>query len=300
MNSFAFYVQDEIRLFAPLTITLGGRFSHFDIELPEADRGMGVDLSFNDVTGNLGLLYSLTPTVNLVTNVGRGFRAPNVFDLGTFGPRPGNRFNIPNADLKPEKVVTVDWGVKVRTSSFQGEAFGFYSDFMDKIESVPTGEIRNGRTVVQSQNVKKVILWGAEAGARFLVREDLELSGSLIFTWGEEEFPDGSRRPADRIPPLNGQAAVLYRPLPTLWVEPFVRFATRQDRLSDRDLTDPRINPSGTPGWVTANVRLGWDVHPNVGVRLALENLTDLNYREHGSGIDAPGFNAVLSVEGRF
>lgn len=300
MNSFAFYVQDEIRLFAPLTITLGGRFSHFDIELPEADRGMGVDLSFDDVTGNLGLLYSLTPAVNLVTNVGRGFRAPNVFDLGTFGPRPGNRFNIPNADLKPEKVVTVDWGVKVRTSSFQGEAFGFYSDFMDKIESVPTGEIRNGRTVVQSQNVKKVILWGAEAGARFLVREDLELSGSLIFTWGEEEFPDGSKGPADRIPPLSGQAAVLYRPLPTLWVEPLVRFATRQDRLSDRDRTDPRINPSGTPGWVTANVRLGWDVHPNVGIRLALENLIDLNYREHGSGIDAPGFNAVLSVEGRF
>ncbi|MGH7406329.1 MAG: TonB-dependent receptor, partial [Candidatus Methylomirabilales bacterium] len=300
MNSFAFYVQDEIRLFAPLTITLGGRFSHFDIELPEADRGVGVDLSFDDVTGNLGLLYSLTPAVNLVTNVGRGFRAPNVFDLGTFGPRPGNRFNIPNGDLKPEKVVTVDWGVKVRTSSFQGEAFGFYSDFMDKIESVPTGEIRNGRTVVQSQNVKKVILWGAEAGARFLVREDLELSGSLIFTRGEEEFPDGSRGPADRIPPLSGQAAVLYRPLPTLWVEPLVRFATRQDRLSDRDLTDPRINPSGTPGWVTAHVRLGWDVHPNVGIRLALENLIDLNYREHGSGIDAPGFNAVLSVEGRF
>ena len=29
--------------------------------------------------------------LNLVANIGRGFRPPNVFDLGTLGPRPGNR-----------------------------------------------------------------------------------------------------------------------------------------------------------------------------------------------------------------
>ncbi|MFQ5668129.1 MAG: hypothetical protein ACE5I7_17075, partial [Candidatus Binatia bacterium] len=115
-----------------------------------------------------------------------------------------------------------------------------------------------------------------------------------------ERFPDGRQQPADRIPPLNGRVGLLYRPRPTLRVEPFVRFAAPQDRLSDRDIRDPRIDPRGTAGWATGNVRLGWDIHPHVGVRLAIENLTDLNYREHGSGIDAPGFNAVLSFEGRF
>ena len=40
----------------------------------------------------------------LLANVGLGFRAPNVFDLGTLGNRPGNRFNIPNTTLDSERV----------------------------------------------------------------------------------------------------------------------------------------------------------------------------------------------------
>lgn len=301
MNSFGLYVLDEIRVLPSLAFTLGGRFSHFDTDLPASGGVQSVSQSFDDLTGNLGIAYDLSPAVRLVTNVGRGFRAPNVFDLGTLGVRPGNRFNIPNSDLEPEKIVTVDWGVKVQTSNFQGEAFGYYSDYTDKIESVATGAVTSdGRQVVQNRNLNRVILWGAEVGARFQVKEDLELSGSLTYTWGEEESSDGSKFPADRIPPLNGQVALLYRPRPTLWIEPFIRFAATQNRLSPRDKTDPRIDPDGTAGWATINVKFGWDAHPHLGLRFALENITDANYREHGSGIDAPGIDAILSLEGRF
>ena len=314
LNSFGFYVQDEIRLHPRLTATLGGRFSHFDIDIPKADRDVGAHLSTSDLTGNLGLLYHLTPTINLVTNVGRGFRVPNVFDLSTLGPRPGNRFNIPNPNLKPEEVITVDAGVKVRLSRFAGEVFGFYTGFRDKIEEVPTGECfrddigivppdqcrPQDRRVVQGQNVNKVTLVGFEAGGRLQLLDNLEASGSLNFTWGEEELSDGRTVPADRIPPLSGQVGVLYRPTPRLWVEPFIRFATRQDRLSDRDKTDPRINPEGTPGWVTANIRLGWEITERFRARFAVENIFDQPYREHGSGINAPGINATVSLEARF
>ncbi|MFQ5665655.1 MAG: TonB-dependent receptor plug domain-containing protein, partial [Candidatus Binatia bacterium] len=160
MNSFALYVRDEIRLSPPLVATFGGRFSHFDLDLPGTDGETGTTLSFHDVTGSFGLRYRLTPVLNLVANVGRGFRAPNVFDLGTSGPRPGNRFNIANPDLGPEKIVTVDWGVKLQAPRLQGQVFGFYSDFTDKIESVLTGDqTPDGRDVVQSRNVNRVILW---------------------------------------------------------------------------------------------------------------------------------------------
>jgi outer membrane receptor protein involved in Fe transport len=115
-----------------------------------------------------------------------------------------------------------------------------------------------------------------------------------------KEFLDGRTLPADRIPPVNGQVGLLYRPMPRLWVEPFVRFAAAQDRLSDRDRTDPRINPEGTPGWVTANIRLGWEITERFRARFAVENIFDQPYREHGSGINAPGINATVSLEARF
>jgi outer membrane receptor protein involved in Fe transport len=316
LNSFGFYVQDEIRLHPRLTATLGGRVSHFEVDIPKADRGPGAEahLSTSDLTGSVGLVYHLTPAVNLVTNFGRGFRVPNVFDLSTLGPRPGNRFNVPNPNLQPEQVFTVDAGVKVYLPGFAGEIFGFYSDFKDKIEDALTGDcFRDGvgiippaqcqptdRLVVQGQNLNSVTLYGIEAGGRLQILDYLEAYGTLTYTWAEEQFRDGKTVPADRIPPLNGQLGLLYRPLPRVWVEPFMRFAAEQDRLSDRDRIDPRINPNGTPGWVTANIRLGWDIDERFRARLAVENLFDQPYRDHGSGINAPGINAIVSLEARF
>jgi outer membrane receptor protein involved in Fe transport len=301
LNSFCFYLQDEIRVHPRLTAVVGGRISHFDIDIPKADREVGAHLTTSDLTGSLGLLYHLTPEINLVTNVGRGFRVPNVFDLSTLGPRPGNRFSIPNPNLKPEQVITVDAGVKVNFPRLTGELFGFYADYQDKIEDIATGEVTpEGRQIVQSANLNTVTLFGIEAGGRFRLLDTVQLFGSLTFTWGEEEFPGGRTVPADRIPPVNGQVGLLYRPIPRLRVEPFIRFAAAQDRLSDRDRTDPRINPNGTPGWVTANLRLGWEFNERVRARLVVENIFDQPYRDHGSGINAPGINATVSLEARF
>ena len=301
LNSFGLYVQDKIQIHPRLTAILGGRLSYFDTDIPVADRGAGLQQTTTDLTGSLGLLYRLTPDVHLVTNVGRGFRVPSISDLSTLGLQSRNRFNIPNLSLSPEHIITVDAGVKVNFPRFTGEFFGFYSDFKDKIQEVPTGQLTpDGRLIVQFTNLNTVTLFGFEAGGRARALENLDVYGNLTFTWGEEGRPDGSTVSADRIPPLNGQVGLFYRPIPRLSIEPFLRFATRQGRLSPRDLIDPRINPNGTSGWVTANVRLGWDINENLRARLAVENFSDQDYREHGSGINAPGINAIVSLEAHF
>ena len=255
MDSFAGYVHTELWLHPKLTTVLGGRYSYFDIDIPRADRDVGVRLGLDDLTGQAGVMYHLTPALNLVANVGRGFRVPNVFDFSTLGPRPGNRFNIPNADLKPESVLSVDFGLKWSTSRFRAEAFGFHSRFEDKITAVPTGEFTpEGRQIVRSENLNSVKFWGAEAAGSFRVTDEWNLFASFTYTWAEEKFRDDETAPADRIPPANGRIGCLYAARGPWWAEGFVRFATEQDRLSGRDRRDPRINPTGTPGWVTANL----------------------------------------------
>ena len=56
----------------------------------------------------------------------------------------------------------------------------------------------------------------------------------------------------------------------------------------------------GTPGWATVNLRGTWRVNRHVTLNLLLANLTDQRYRLHGSGIDAPGVDARVTVQGRF
>jgi hemoglobin/transferrin/lactoferrin receptor protein len=297
MDSVAVYGHETLHLGERLQLQFGSRYSHYHTMLEAADRGVGAKLDHHDVTGNVGLSYALLDELKFVANFGRGFRPPNIFDLGTLGPRPGNRYNIANPDLKPETILTWDFGFKFQNPWLQAEAIGYVSDFRDKITSVLTGETTpDGRNVIQNRNVNRVELHGAEVGARYRLDDRLALYGSLNYTFGEETFGDGDALPADRIPPLNGRFGVYFRPWPAVWVETFCRFADRQNRLSGRDLDDPRINPNGTAGWVTLNLRAGWQPNRHWALQLDLENMLDKNYREHGSGVDARGVNLIASV----
>lgn len=301
ITSGAAYLQTELHPSSLWEFTVGGRWSYVDIEVPKADRAVGTDLSISELTGDLGTVVHLTKTVNLVANVGRAFRAPNVFDLSTLGARPGNRFNVPNANLGAEKAWSFDGGIKWESSHLSGEVIGFYTIIDDKIESISTGEITNdGRVVVQNGNLNKVTLMGFETGFRWLWDEQAELFGNMTFVRGKETLANDRTDPADRIPPLNGRIGGAYQIAPHFRIESFVRFANRQDRLSTRDRSDSRINPDGTPGWVTLNFRSSYNFGSGVITRLSLLNVLDQPYRQHGSGIDATGFNAIFSTEFKF
>ena len=117
------------------------------------------------------------------------------------------------------------------------------------------------------------------------------------YTRGDETEDDGNSVPADRIPPLNGRLGLVWRPGESLRFEPYLDFASRQDRLSPRDENDPRINPDGTAGFGTLNLLFSWQASERIATGLRLQNLGDKNYREHGSGIDAPGRNIGLWLD---
>jgi len=296
MDSFALYASNRW-YWERFWLDAGLRYSDFDIFLPATGELGAVRLEPTDLTGDVHLGAELAPGVHAVANAGRGFRPPNIFDLGTLGPRPGNRFNVPNPNLQPESVWSYDLGLKVSRGRWQAEAFAWYADYHDKIGSRLTGQVTpEGRLVVRSENLGEARLLGLEAQVRCRVQPDLQLYAVLNYTWGEESTPDGSY-PADRIPPLNGRIGLLWETYERWRVEPYIDFAARQDRLTPRDVQDPRINPQGTSGWTTVNLLLSWHITAKAAVGLKLQNLGDRRYREHGSGIDAPGRNLGFWID---
>jgi outer membrane receptor protein involved in Fe transport len=173
----------------------------------------------------------------------------------------------------------------------------FALHYTDRISSVLTGAVTvDGRDIVQSRNVASADIRGIE-GAFHLILSPL-LSADLIVNYlrGEQVESDGSENPADRIPPFNGRLSLRYQASNSLLVEAAIRFAGSQDRLSPRDSQDVRINPAGTPGWVTANIAATWQSGERWQATVSVENILDKQYRLHGSGIDATGRNLLLSV----
>jgi hemoglobin/transferrin/lactoferrin receptor protein len=82
-------------------------------------------------------------------------------------------------------------------------------------------------------------------------------------------------------------------------VEGRVLAAALEDRITaaDQAADKQRIPTDGTPGYVVASLRAGWKVNEHLDLTMALENLTDQDYRNHGSGQNEPGFGGILAAK---
>lgn len=278
---------------------LGGglRISDVRIDVPATAVNAAAAIDVRRLSGDIGWIADLDDTWQFVANAGFGFRAPNISDLGTLGNRPGNRFNIPNTNLDAERVQQFDVGVRRHSAWHSFELVIYTLEFDDRITSVLTGDVTvDGRDVVQSVNAAESSIHGAEFGFDIDLSERIIARGALNYTWGKESIGDEAAQPADRIPPLSGELG-LSVDLNSDWtVESWITVAGDQDRLSDRDIRDVRINPDGTAGWASLGAKASWSPNEIWSVDFVAVNLLDKRYRVHGSGIDSPGRNITISV----
>jgi outer membrane receptor protein involved in Fe transport len=293
----ALFGNVQRRITARHELSAGIRISNDDISLPSTGLSVAATINETDVGGDLGWIFDASKRWQLLANVGLGFRAPNVFDLGTLGDRPGNRFNIPNTALKSERVLQGDVGVRYRSDRVKFDFMIYALRYDDRITSVGTGEVTTGgRDVVQSVNAAESSIHGAEAGIDIRISESIGVRAVLNYTWGEQQISGDDEEPAGRIPPLNGNVTLTYDKAGDYRLMSWLRFAAEQDRLSARDIGDVRIDPEGTPGWVSVGASIQKEYARNWRLSLSLDNLLDKRYRVHGSGLDAPGRNLTLSV----
>ena len=276
------------------------RLSTVNTRLPTTDFSVAARIDTTDLSGDIGWQWDVSDQWQLLANLGAGFRAPNIFDLGTLGNRPGNRFNVPNTTLESERILQLDVGTRYQRERLQIELFIFALDYDDRITSVSTGATTtDGRDIVQSVNAARAELLGAEAAMIVDVSDSMQLRMQATYTRGEQVVGQQSEA-ADRIPPLSGRASIRYAKSDSFSLHGWLRFADGQHRLSARDVRDPRINPDGTSGWGILGARADWTVSDRTELSLGVDNLLDRAYRTHGSGLDAPGRNAFATISYRW
>lgn len=299
-RQFAAFAQATRLLLPGTSLTAGLRAGSVRVGLPATEGTPTATVRTTDVAGDLGLLADFGRGWQWLANVGFGFRAPNVFDLGTLGNRPGNRFNVPNPSLDSERAFQIDTGVRYRGDDLVLELIGYALDYSDRIVSVGTGETTpGGRDVVRSVNAAEAEMLGIEFGAEFALGSTLSVRTAATLTRGTQRVA-GSSEPADRVPPLGGYVELNWSGPDGIAASLWLRGADGQDRLSARDRDDPRIDPNGTAGWGRIGGRVDYRGPGNWHFSLTADNLTDKRYRVHGSGIDAPGRRVALTIRRSF
>lgn len=68
--------------------------------------------NFQGLTGSIGAIFNITPKLNIRLNLSKGFRAPNLSELGSNGEHEGTfRYELGNQDLSPEHSWQLDLGL---------------------------------------------------------------------------------------------------------------------------------------------------------------------------------------------
>lgn len=304
------YVQNAYDWTDRLTSIIGGRFTYARADADSVDDGSGntvsVEADSTAFVGSARLTYKLIPEqLNVYGGVSQGFRAPNLMDLTsdlTFG---SGGTEIGSPDLDPERYITYEVGLKARDEDWQAQVSYFYTVIDDQIVRVPSTSDPD-EDVFQKVNATEGYVNGIEAAAAWRFTPQLTLFGNLTWQEGQIERPAFLGGPTieeyfSRFAPLSGSVGLRYEPTDApVWIEGIVRMADRQDKLSAANRDDNRIPPDGTPGYIVPSIYAGYDLTDDLTLRTGLENLTDEDYRIHGSGQNMPGRSWVVSIEARF
>ncbi|OGX85339.1 TonB-dependent receptor [Hymenobacter glacialis] len=293
-----------------LILSDGLRYSHvrvnarfdpqfFDAAYPDVrQRSSSLD-------GNLGLVAMLPAGLRLSAMAATGFRNPNVDDLNKTFEQLNGTLIIPNASLRPERVVnyeaelseTVPDRLLVAVTSF---VTNLRDALVVRPFATPDGRsttVYNGQTfvTVATVNTGRARIMGLSARTQVVLPAHLRLDGSLTYTQGRDLT---AQVPLDHIPPLFGRAALTYRHR-KLTAEGSVVFNGRkraEDYSPSGEDNLPQATPEGALRWYTLNLRTAYQLTPRWALLAGLENLLDRNYRVFASGISAPGRNLFLAV----
>jgi hemoglobin/transferrin/lactoferrin receptor protein len=203
--------------------------------------------------------------------------------------------------VDPEEFLTYEIGTRQLTETTSLEFSVFYTDANDLITGVPL--TATGSDTINT-NAGEGYIYGAEVQGAWNFHPQWTLSGFAGWQDGRTETPLYLNGPVQdksmtRLLPLTGSVALRWTDASAkYWVEGRVYGATQEDRitLEDQAADSQRIPTGGTPGYVTASIRAGWNVNEHLNLLCGVENLTDEVYRVHGSGQNEAGINGIFGL----
>ncbi|WP_462251869.1 TonB-dependent receptor plug domain-containing protein [Ferruginibacter sp.] len=268
----------------------GLRFNTFKINITDTTLG-NVKITPSALVTNGALLYNISKQQTVYASFSSGYRAPNVDDMGTLGI-VDFRYEIPTANLQPEKSQHTEVGYKFQSKKISATVAVYYMHLSNLITRVKAGnQIISGYPVYKKENTEAAFIKGIETEFNAEVTQHVYFSSGISYAYGQSL---SKQEPLRRIPPFNGRLTGTYRNNKWFAATEF-QFASKQTRLAQGDKDDNRIGKNGTAGWQIINLYAGYKLssfHFNIG----LQNLLNEDYRTHGSGINGVGRSGWLAV----
>lgn len=295
--------------------------SNDDVTTPEAPSVQ----KYQKFIGTLRASTEISDNLLLLSGLSQGFRPPSLYDLTSTDET--SIAETPNIKISPEKFLQAEIGLRSFSSPLVWQFFAYHTWIDDMITRSPftatdgkTKAIKsNGDGFIQGLEVELEYDWSPSwqsnlsfswmtgeveqlqadaSGPKIkLVDHDNDESTAKIY----KRFQI-SERATSRLMPVQAQFITRYAPLLSSWESKLSILAVGEaDDLSLKDETDKsRIPTKGTPSFLVWGLSLAKTLSERTELSLEIENLTDEDYRVHGSGLNGAGRNLVLSISSSF
>ena len=252
--------------------------------------------NFSGLTGSIGAIYNITPKLNMRLNLSRGFRAPNLSELGSNGEHEGTfRYEIGNSQLSPENSWQLDLGLDYSSEiiSTQLSLFANHIDnyiFLERLTSATEENLYQYK-----QGTARLL--GFEALVDIHPIEPLHFENSFSYVNARQlNQPEDSRwLPFTPAPRWNSDLRFDIirdgRTLTNTFVSLGLECYLRQNNAHTAYGTET-ATPSYTLLNITAGTDIRWHNRTVASVYLSGTNLTNRAYQSHLSRLkyaDGPG-----------
>jgi len=283
-SSFGAFAQGDVSFADRVSLIAGLRFQNVQAstkQTPGLEELPPTDWDDQTIVGAANLLVEVLPYLNLVTAVGRAFRAPNLVELFFHGPTPeGAGFQIRNPDLKAETSLNVDLGLKYRRERVGFEAFYFRNEVKDGIRIAPTGEDIGPFPAFQNVNIDRLRFEGVELQGDVMPVTGLILGATYTYLDSQDVLNPNNPLGDSYSSKVTGKIG--YRdPGDRFWGEYVFRHNGEQ---KDAELGFLSVIGETLPAFTVHDVRAGVRVF-RLGrmehhLRVSVENLTNELYAE--------------------
>lgn len=304
-SAFAFYVFEQFR-FGNVNLQSGLRYENNSVVIPETVLSdsllKGEENIFNSLSGSLGIVFQLSNSTSLFSNIASAFRAPSIEELSSYSVHEAlGSFDIGNRNLKLEKNLGLDFGLRVKKDFHLVELNIFYNNINDFIYRKPTDLFYNesNNNKFNSQNGIPVFeytqsnaeVYGFETKARYEFTRTLSLT--FISDYVRGRLSDGRNLP--QIPPLRFSLEPRYMD-DYSWSGIIFKYAAKQNNVAD--------NENITEDYFLLDFYAGLKFSTGSYIHIfnfKVENILDEKYRDHLSALKdfafMPGRNFKLNYK---
>ncbi len=293
-----------------VTLETGLRYDYRRVDIDAnpstraSERIPGRTHAYSNVSGVVGLIYRLSPTVAVAANIGRAWRPPGVNELYSNGVHHGTaQFEVGDAEMETESSVSTDLTLRYRSDRGRGEIGLFRSHYDNYISLIPADDfvltIRGAFpkfAYVQSDG----IIQGVDGFLEYNLVRNVDVYLSASFVHGRDTELD---RPLYHMPsPRMIFGLDFHLPTTGRLLEAGVgfesRFVLRQTSFPDGvDFADP------PDGYTLFDIHLHGEIavaDQPLQVQFGVHNLFNTRYRDYLSRfryfIDNPGRNITLGL----